>query len=66
MTVCLIVVSGCVVAASATVDRSILWDRVRVGEGAVLSRCIVADDVEIPAGARYDRAVITPDNVAYF
>lgn len=58
--------SGCVVAASATVAQSILWDRVRVGDGAVLSRCIVADDVEIPAGARYDRAVITPDDVAYF
>lgn len=49
---------------TADVASSLLWDRVRVGAGAVLSECIVADDVTIPAGVRYHRQVITRDGVA--
>jgi mannose-1-phosphate guanylyltransferase len=41
----------CVVAADARVDRTVLWDRVRVGGGARLDHCVVADDVVIPPGA---------------
>jgi mannose-1-phosphate guanylyltransferase len=54
---------GTVIASRARVEHSILWDRVRVGDDAMLSHCIVTDDVVIPDGARYDRAVITRDGV---
>lgn len=46
------------ISPSARIERSILWDRVRVGAHATLTDCIVADDVVIPAGARYQRKVI--------
>jgi len=49
------------IAASARVRDSVLWDRITVGDGAVLDHCVVADDVVIPPGAHYDRAVITRD-----
>lgn len=52
-----------VVAPTARVEDSILWDRVTVGEFAELSQCIVTDDVTIPAGARYHHAVITRDGI---
>jgi mannose-1-phosphate guanylyltransferase len=55
---------GTAVSPRARVVHSILWDRVRVGDDAVLSHCIVTDDVVIPPCARYDRAVITPDGVS--
>lgn len=48
-----------VIAPTARVEDSVLWDRVTVGDGAELSQCIVTDDVTIPAGARYHHAVIT-------
>jgi NDP-sugar pyrophosphorylase family protein len=49
---------GCAVAADARIERSILWKRVTVENGAVLTDCIVGDDVTIPAQARFSRAVI--------
>lgn len=48
----------CLVDPSATVSRSVLWDRVRIGAGATLDECVVADDVVIPAGASYSRCAI--------
>ncbi|MEZ5283378.1 MAG: NDP-sugar synthase [Vicinamibacterales bacterium] len=51
--------AGCIVADSAVVEETILWDRVRVGAGARLLRCIVADDVEVPPGARHERMILT-------
>lgn len=41
----------CVVAADASLARTILWDRVIVGAGARLMNCVVADDVRVPDGA---------------
>jgi len=41
------------VAPSARVVDSILWDRVLVGDHAVLERCIVTDNVTIGAGTRW-------------
>lgn len=35
---------------SAHLDRTILWDDVTIGAGAVLERCVVADRVRVPAG----------------
>jgi NDP-sugar pyrophosphorylase family protein len=46
------------VAASARVTRSVLWDRITVKDGAVVSDCVVADDVVIPEGAEYHRSAI--------
>lgn len=52
------------VAPSASVEGSVLWDRVRIGADAEVIDSVVADDVEIPAGARYHRQAITRDQVA--
>jgi mannose-1-phosphate guanylyltransferase len=49
---------GCHIAADAVLERTVLWDRVRIGRGAHLSGCIVADDVVIPDGARHERSVL--------
>lgn len=46
------------VAPHARVDRTLLWDDVLVGDGAVLVDCIVADEVTIPSGAHYERCAI--------
>ncbi len=46
------------VARSARLARSILWDDVEVGAGAVLDECIVTDGVRVPAGASHRRAML--------
>jgi len=56
--------TGVRVDESAAVSRSLLWDNVTVGAGAVITECIVADGVTLPAGARYDRRAIVQDNGA--
>lgn len=58
--------ADCAIAPSARVDASILWDRVRIREGACVTRCIVTDDVTVPEGVRYDRMVITRDSIVGF
>jgi NDP-sugar pyrophosphorylase family protein len=45
---------GCVVAPTAQLDHTVLWDRVTVGAGARLSHCVVADDVVVPPGSAYE------------
>jgi len=40
---------GTRVDPSARVDRTILWDDVEVGAGAMLNECVVADGVRVPA-----------------
>jgi NDP-sugar pyrophosphorylase family protein len=42
-------------------DRSILWDHVTLGEGAVIDECIVTDEVNVPAGVRFERAILYND-----
>jgi NDP-sugar pyrophosphorylase family protein len=44
----------------ARVSRSVLWDDVRVGDGAALDWCVIADGVTVPPGARLDGCVIIP------
>jgi NDP-sugar pyrophosphorylase family protein len=46
---------------TAATGRSILWDDVVVGAGAVLADCIVVDGAVVPAGARHRRTVIAGD-----
>ncbi len=41
--------SGAHVAASARVERSVLWDDVVVEAGALLRECVVTDGVRVPA-----------------
>ncbi len=50
--------SGCAIADDARVHRSIIWDGVTVGPGAVLDQCVVADGVDVPAGAAFRRQVL--------
>jgi NDP-sugar pyrophosphorylase family protein len=42
----------------ARLVRSIVWDDVRVGPGAVLDECIVTDRVDVPDGSRFHRKVL--------
>ena len=48
---------------SSRVTRSILWDDVRVGAGAVLDECIAADGVLVPDGAEYRRKILVMRNL---
>ncbi len=50
--------ADCRVSRTARVVRSVLWDRVTVGDDAELTHCVVADDVVIPAGARFEGCAI--------
>jgi len=50
--------TGCEIESGATVERSILWKRVRVERGARLTECVVGDGAIIPSGAEFKRAAI--------
>jgi NDP-sugar pyrophosphorylase family protein len=50
--------AGCTIHPGARVTRSVLWDRVEVGDGASIVGCVVADDVAIPPGARFEKQAI--------
>ena len=52
------------VDASASVERTAIWDDVTVGPGAQLEDTVVADGAAIPAGARYARCAILPAGAA--
>jgi NDP-sugar pyrophosphorylase family protein len=39
----------CLVAPTARVERSVLWDRVTVEAGAMLRECVVTDGVRVPS-----------------
>jgi NDP-sugar pyrophosphorylase family protein len=53
-------VSGadCVIEEKATVEDSILWNRVTVECGARVRQAVLADDVRIPSDAIIERAVV--------
>jgi mannose-1-phosphate guanylyltransferase len=46
------------IALDAVVERSALWDDVKVERGARLTECIVADGVRIPRGSSFARCAI--------
>ena len=48
------------VHAGARVTRSVLWDDVRIDEGAVLDECVVADGAHVAAGLQITRRVVLP------
>lgn len=41
------------IAATAGVERSVLWDDVEVGPGATVSDCVVTDGVRVPADTSF-------------
>jgi NDP-sugar pyrophosphorylase family protein len=47
---------------SAVVERSVLWDHVRVAGGVRLTDCVVGEGAVIPSGAVFDRCAIVPAN----
>jgi len=53
--------SGCVVGVSATVEGAVLWERVSVGDGAVLQDCIVGADVRIGRHAHVGPGLVLED-----
>jgi mannose-1-phosphate guanylyltransferase len=54
----------CVIGRDAQVTGAILWDRVSIGDGAVVSECIIGAGAQIGAGARVDPgAVVEADRV---
>ena len=50
--------AGSRVAATASVERSILWDDVEVGDGATLARCIVTDGVKVRPGTSWEGQIL--------
>ena len=52
------ITDGCVIAASARVEKSVLSPGVSVGQGAVIRSSVILTDTIIEAGARIERAVI--------
>jgi glucose-1-phosphate adenylyltransferase len=52
------ITDGCVIAAGARVEKSVLSPGVSVGPGAVIRSSVILTDVSIEAGVRIERAVI--------
>ncbi|HXH08930.1 MAG TPA: NDP-sugar synthase [Alphaproteobacteria bacterium] len=50
---------GCEIAAGAHVSMSILWPRVRIGQGAIIQRSIILQDVTIPPGSHQVGKVVS-------
>ena len=55
--------AGSEIALSATVDDSILWDSVTIGQDARVSRAIIGDGVHIPAGAVIENAAVVRNSL---
>lgn len=56
--------ANCLVDPSAEVRDSILWDNVRVEQGAALNRCVIGDGVTVPKNTRWEEvAVVRADLV---
>jgi NDP-sugar pyrophosphorylase family protein len=50
--------AGCSIAPSASVEGSVLWERVQIESGARVRRAVIGDDVRVPAGAVIENAVV--------
>ncbi len=49
---------NCVISNSATVKDSVVWDDVRIEDGAELSHTIIADGVRVKSGERFENVAI--------
>jgi NDP-sugar pyrophosphorylase family protein len=47
-----------VIAPSAHVTETIIWDNVHVGDGATVDSCVVADNVRISGGERIENSIV--------
>lgn len=47
-----------VIAPTADVTQSIIWDNVHVGDGATVDRCVLADNVTIPSRERIGNSIV--------
>jgi NDP-sugar pyrophosphorylase family protein len=58
--------ANCSIAGDARLERTVLWDNVRIGSGARLTHCVVADGVIVDDGAQYVDSVLvnTPTGIA--
>jgi mannose-1-phosphate guanylyltransferase len=56
--------AGSIVGARARVERAVLWERVRVGAGAVLRDCVVGADAAIGAGAEVSGGTVLASGAA--
>ncbi len=50
--------ANCIIKASATVERAVLWDNVTIEAGAHVRDCVLGEGVRIPANAIIERAVV--------
>ena len=56
--------SGSTIHPTASLNRTAIWDRARVGADCRLDECIVADDVSLPAGTVLRRRICVPAEAA--
>jgi len=49
---------NCTISGMAFVKDTIMWDNVKVGDGAHLYRTVIADDVVIPPGEHFENAAV--------
>jgi mannose-1-phosphate guanylyltransferase len=54
------VLRGGTVHPTATIEASVLWDRVVVGAGATVRGCVLTDDVVVPEGLTLVDAAVVP------
>ena len=47
-----------VIASTANVTNTIIWDNVQVGDGAAVNCCVVADGVTIPGDERIENSIV--------
>ncbi len=56
--------AGCSIRDGATIENSILWQKVSVGEQAVLRDCIVASNNHVEDNVRVEGATINDNSLA--
>ena len=49
----------CTIDATASLERTAVWDDVVIGAGCRLTDCIVTDGARIPAGSAFERQIVT-------
>ena len=54
---------GCELGGRVQIAHSVLWPRVRLGDGATVERSIITSDVTLPAGAHVVGKIVTPSGM---
>jgi len=50
--------AGCWIEPGASVEESVLWERVHIESGARVRRAVIGDDVRVPADAVIENAIV--------